>query len=288
MKVDHSVTETDIRNIIMSSKYNMLKYHSEEITSLTINNGSSSGEVSISHSLGFVPAFISYLKTSYIDGKDYILPYPGGVYSAIGYDIQVDSYATSSSITLRVVNSTDFGTYQEDATDFYNGFFDSNTSVEVGNDGGTSVSGALRFTNVALTSTDVIESAEVRIYCGVKGAGEGSVNVNTYGIDEDNTSAFSGSPLGRASTTATYQQQHSLTEGAFNGFNVKTIVEEIIARPGWSSGNAMGFKFLDNSSPNDVYTYDGNSGTNSYLRIVKQGSNSFNFRVIIFKDRIDF
>jgi hypothetical protein len=283
MKTGYGVTDNDIRNIILSSKYNMLKYHSDNLTSLEITNGNSSGTVSVTHDLGFVPAFISYVKSTQLSSKDYILPYPGGVYSGTGYAIKIDSYATSSNITMRVINSTEFGTYNETANDLY---CLGSSACQVGKSYGNDVTGYMRFVNVDLTKNQSIDSADINFYVEYKGAGSGNLKTRTWGIDEDNTSSF-GDPTGRATTDAYFDGENGLpSPGGFFSIYGVSMVREIIARNGWDSGNAIGFRLSNNGSNDNVWATD--TSRMSYLRIVKSGVTSFYFRVIIFKDRIDF
>ena len=70
--------------------------------------------------------------------------------------------------------------------------------------------------------------------------------------------------------------------------NVTGQVQEIVNRAGWSYGNMMGFKFYDNGSPANVRAYDDpDIGSDSKLTITYGGGATLNFRVIIFKDKIN-
>lgn len=145
-------------------------------------------------------------------------------------------------------------------SDVYNSYFDSNISVEVGKEAdGTSVNGAMRFTNITISQGTTIQNANLGFKVGTKGSGSGDLQAKIYGIDEDNTGSFSGSPLGRTRTDAYDQASWSLPpQGEFSNHNVTSIVQEIINRSGWSSGNAIGFHILDNGSPTNVWIYDTN------------------------------
>jgi len=277
MKAGEDVSSNDIRDILFSSKYTMLKYHSDNTTSVEITYGDSSGSAEISHNLGYVPAYIAY--DDYGDVGRHL---PVKRKTIVDEEIR-DSYATSSKIHLRVNYSQDYGILAYSEGGLYNDYYNNNNSVMAGNNGGTTASGAIRFASV---NSSAITSAWLNIYVGYKGAGSGNMKIQTFGIDEDDTAAFSGSPMGRSSTTAVNNQDVSVPPvGEYLGIDVKSQVDEIRARPGWSNGSAIGFKIYDNSSPNDVYIHDYG---NSYLRLVKDGSVTYYFRVIIFKDRIDF
>ena len=88
--------DADIENITFSSSYPFFKIHSDTSTSVMIPTPNTSGSVSVSHDLGYVPAFLAYV--SYW-ADDYERPIPQGV-AAQPYIIT--AYATSSAIVCRV------------------------------------------------------------------------------------------------------------------------------------------------------------------------------------------
>lgn len=155
------------------------------------------------------------------------------------------------------------------AQNYYNSNYDSNDSFEVGNDAGESVAGAIRFTGITIAQGTQIQSATLKIWVGSKGSGSGDLHATIKGIDEDNTSDFSGSPFGRPETTAQDQSYWSLpSEGSYSDHGITSIVQEIVDRAGWTSGNAMGFYVYDTSSPTDVWVYDYMGLTDCQLEIV--------------------
>lgn len=286
MKAGHGISDSDIRNIILSSKYNMYKYHLDTTTSLSIPNGSNSGSVSVNHNLGYVPAYIVYIKSSELGGNNFILPYPGGIYSATDYAIKIDSYATNSDVVIRVEATDDFGTYDEYATDYWADYWGANSFISVGNYDGNDHHGAMRFTGVNVENSQSLSSASIHYYVKYKGS-DGTWWVHSVGIDEDNTADFSSNPMGRSETSADLLSSHTLPPtGGYTEIYQDSIVSEIISRPGWASGNAIGIKLYNDGSDYNVYAED--DSFQSRLRIVKSGSAVFYFRVIIFKDRIDF
>lgn len=133
---------------------------------------------------------------------------------------------------------------------------------------GNTIKGALRFQNVQIDKNATGIEAGLALYIQEK-LGSGEVYVKVWGIDEDNTSSFSGSPLGRTKTTA-YNTHHS--EGNGNGdyftIGVGSIIEEIVSRSGWVKGNSIGFIIEDNgsSTSENTYIYDQwSSSIDSYL-----------------------
>lgn len=136
---------------------------------------------------------------------------------------------------------------------FQNGAFEYQGDCEVGRRGNAS-SGALRFSNLQIAKDQAIISAKlIYKYDGVGTATTGDWKFKTYGIDQDNTGNFSSNPLGRSRTTASITIDTTPPISGRKTFDVKSILEEITSRSGWSSGNNVGFLFLDNGSDTDVF-----------------------------------
>lgn len=129
--------------------------------------------------------------------------------------------------------------------------------------------GALRFTNIQISKNATGINAGVEMYMEEK-VGDKEIYAKIWGIDEDNTSDFGSYPMGRSKTTANNSHySESKGTGDFFGIGAGNCIEEIVARSGWSSGNAIGFIIEDNgtsTSANGGYLYDHySSGLNSYL-----------------------
>lgn len=129
--------------------------------------------------------------------------------------------------------------------------------------------GAVRFNNVTIPKNTPIISAQLNVYVGAKGSGSGDLKYIMYGIDEDNTADYSSSPMARTGTTASTTSQVSVPSmGNYFPINVTSIVQEIVDRSGWASGNNMGFKIFNNSSPTDVWFFESYLTPNSNLEVV--------------------
>jgi len=117
---------------------------------------------------------------------------------------------------------------------------------------------AFRFTGITVPQGVTVNYAQLSFYVDEKGTGTGSnLKYICNGIDEDNTSAFGSNPWGRDRTTATVTDQSSLPNvGGTLNINVASMVNEIVGRSGWSSGNAMGFLLFDNTSSDDHWIRD--------------------------------
>jgi len=133
---------------------------------------------------------------------------------------------------------------------------------------------AFRFTNVTIGGNSTITDARITLRTdGLSPeTGDVALKIDIYGIDEDNTADLSSDPMGRTKTTA--KKNWDFTVSYLGNINYTTvdltiIVQEIIDRAGWSSGNAMGFTFLDDTSAGagSFYSKDGNSTKCALLEI---------------------
>lgn len=157
-----------------------------------------------------------------------------------------------STFTKRIANSNDDG-YKRGSLSWSVG------SVVFGDDSywGDNIVG-LRFNSVTVPSGAIINSAKITI----RPTGESNYQYyqKIYGIDEDDTADFSSDPTGRAKTTASvdWDPNGFFDETDIDTSNIGSIVQEIIDRAGWSSGNDMGFLILDDGGSShtvDVYDY---------------------------------
>jgi len=273
---DKSTDSNDIRDFAFHSDYPMLKLHSIESDSITITGGSTSGSVTIPHSLGYVPAFAVYQE-----GYGWEL-FPNGV----------DSYATSTNIVITKTLDSPYNQTIYTYNDFLYHYLGSlpDAGVLTGQLLGSNYDSFVRFINIALTQGQTITSATFEI-TKVRTTSTADIKFRTYGIDEDNTADFGGDPSGRSLTTAYNQKTQSANTNYFNFSDDWTDqVQEIVDKVGWSSGNAMGFKFQqDGTDNNKIMYFDKNSSPQNYdltLKIVLPGSQTTNYKVVIFKDKI--
>lgn len=148
----------------------------------------------------------------------------------------------------------------------YNGG-DTGTAFQVGNDAVFGVSkGAMRFENITVAQGTTVYDAQIFIWVGLKSGS--NIKIKMHGIDEDNTSAFGSNPFGRPQTTAYSLLDDSIpSSGQWRSINATDSINEILARSGWASGNAMGFAFQDNSSSADSWIFDASSNHGSLLFI---------------------
>lgn len=133
-----------------------------------------------------------------------------------------------------------------------------------------------RFPSVTVSQGTTVNEARLLCYVAFKGSSSDRLYVKAYGIDEDNTASFTSYPLGRTKTTAvTTFDTEMPSVGTYQEIVVTSQVNEILARGGWSSGNAMGFILNDNGSASDVYIGEDDSPGKSYLMIRESAEPNF-------------
>lgn len=280
VKEGSSVNTTDIRNILSSSKYSMLKYYKDQTGLVTFTPGDTLQTADIQHNLGYVPAFIAYAKD--LDGKMHYIsapPYPSG------YDFYMYAYADSVKITCGFGFALSaYNKLTPNNNDNWNSFDADNSHFSVGNQLGKTFEGAYRFTSITIPQGTTINSAILSSKVDLKGSSSSDTKVKIYGIDEDNTAAFSSSPMSRTQTTAFTTENVTLPpEGQFSNHDVTTQVQEIISRANWASGNALGILIFNDTSPENAWWRDNLHG---YLSITYGGNTTLTFRTIIFKNKI--
>jgi len=93
------IETNDIREILLSSKYSMLKYYSSNISEVELSPGDTEVYVDFNHTLGYVPAYISYY---FFEGKFYFINLP----RSADFNSYAYSYADSSKIRCGLAFST--------------------------------------------------------------------------------------------------------------------------------------------------------------------------------------
>jgi len=282
------ISSVDIRDLLMSSSYSMLKYHSDNTDSVTVSGGDTDKYVDFTHSLGYVPAFIAYQQYG---GNIYFIP---SVPRSGGFDNYSYAYADTTKIRCGIVFPDGYNTITRTT-------FDSCNRTYLGNNdpwvmagvyaGGGELLGGCVYDDIGSGISDTvtipqgatISSALLDFHLSEKGAG-GNPSIKTYGIDVDDVSPF-GTDMGQAQTTAVTNQSVAAPQGENFGITVTSQVQEIVNRAGWANGNNLGFYIFNNGSSDNQYvsTYGDNL---IELTLVKSGSTTVDFRCVIFKDKI--
>lgn len=101
----------------------------------------------------------------------------------------------------------------------------------------------LRYTGVDIPQGATIISATLVLKSFALGGGTGTNWGNIYGDNVDDAAAWSNSsrPDQIAKTTASIPLNYSTVDDAILNQDVSAIVQEIVNRPGWTSGNAIRF-----------------------------------------------
>jgi len=293
VKAGKSITSTDLRDIIMSSKYSMLKQHSTTTGSATISQGGTSCYVDFSHSLGYIPAFLAYVSVSgFESSKERMIPnYSWGSiagseeYNFFGIS---NAYANSSTIRCSYNLAVPYNTVAYDADGVfweYQTGGDDPVGVVFGNPGEGGKSTGWHFSGVQVPKDSALTSAQIEIKNVFSGPTNSDTKYKIWGIDEDNVGDIN--DLGK-STTDAYDARNQAKVGGFWNFGTdcKDQVAEIIARNNWAAGNNMGFYIRDDASVSGAYVGAALNSVSATLTVVRTGTITVTFRVIIFKDKI--
>ena len=131
----------------------------------------------------------------------------------------------------------------------------------------------LRYEGVTIAAGDTINSAKITLDVTSEFRDDASLTV--FGVAEDNPAMFSAlrtpTPAHVSSTTASVAWSESAVgTGDADTPSLVSIIQELIALPGWASGNAMAFMLRAGSSGSnlDIDTRDFiNGGTTARLVI---------------------
>lgn len=140
-----------------------------------------------------------------------------------------------------------------DGNDYYfqwdSGFGSGNNIFAIGYDSTipSTISGALRFQNILVNQGVSVNQAILSMRADFR-VGTAPVKGIIYGIDEDNTANFTSAPGSRDRTSATKIGQYDPSGEGYWREDITSIVNEIFARGGWSSGNSIGFYIDDNGT----------------------------------------
>lgn len=156
------------------------------------------------------------------------------------------------------------------------------TSTPLGNVDDTNEWGGVRFANVTVPKGATVTQAILSF--GIGNVTEAEPDHTFYGDDADNSGQFTTGAndiSGRTRTTAnvTWSEAnlHYTTAGTpptpmlYRSMpDIKTIIQEIVDRPGWVSGNALSIVFQGSADANrdlNIVSYDGTPSNAAYLSI---------------------
>ncbi len=283
--------------LVFSSKYQTLKVQQQGSGSITHSGGRTA---TIAHNLGYVPMFLVHstidplLGSTFGSAADYFISpfrYPIG---ACHVDRDVIAWVDSTNLYIKVrPNFGWFYSYTQRLSENYADDSDLGYTtgyLYIGEWYGIE-NGAIRFTNISLNKNESIYKAELDLYIATS-QGDDDVIFNIWGIDEDNTLPFDEGDAAFSRTRTTAYKATATGEYGGQTFtvDVKSVVEEIIARASWSSGNAMGFVLMDNGTVENTYIGESINGNPycSYSNLKYLKSNALmNYKYTIYLNEVD-
>ncbi|MFY0675245.1 MAG: hypothetical protein JXQ87_17755 [Bacteroidia bacterium] len=142
---------------------------------------------------------------------------------------------------------------------------------------------ALRFSSLNIPQGATITNASIEFVSESSKSGDYSFGIE--GIDVDNVSTFTTSQnhnnFTRTSANATWSGSEGWSSNELKTTpSLTNIVQEIVNRSGWSSGNAMGFVFNTGTGDRDAYSYDNDPNKAPNL-VVSYEASGINYVVII-------
>jgi hypothetical protein len=139
--------------------------------------------------------------------------------------------------TLQVIDALNDGHFSSSGT-----FYDGNNRLVVGCDGTYNFSNYVRFTGVAVPHTAVITTAKIQ-YCSYTSLASVPCSTVIYGNAADNAAipASYADYIAKVQTTAsvTWSLQEWSVGIWYDSPDISSIVQEIVSRSGWVSGNAL-------------------------------------------------
>jgi hypothetical protein len=131
----------------------------------------------------------------------------------------------------------------------FSGFTASYSGIYFGRNDDRIFYGGVRFQTIAVPNGATINSATLTLRIqNVVGQGGTTANINIYGNDVDDATAWS-DPANRIkeiSKTSAVVNKSTWNNDADDSVTVTSIVQEIVSRPGWASNNDMAFGLFTN------------------------------------------
>ncbi|WP_281388900.1 PKD domain-containing protein [Kribbella qitaiheensis] len=154
------------------------------------------------------------------------------------------------------------------------------TTLNVPNAGTTTQTVGLRFDNLDVPQGATVTEAWVQFTSA--GANSGTTAVQIYGIAENDTPAFTTSPTGVTSRPRT-QAHATWNAAAWTGTgqagtaqrtaDLRVEAQEVLSRPGWRRGNALGFS-LSGTGERRASSHDGPATPVLHLAYTVPGGNT--------------
>jgi PKD repeat protein len=176
---------------------------------------------------------------------------------------------TGGSVIVQVTGTNNDA--EEDTEINVGDMYLTSSDLEIGNDGGQEQIVGIRFTGINVPQGATISNAYIRFMCDEPDGAGSQMNIYFAGHDIDNAPIFSSTNFDITSRTQTAAQV-TWADGTvpawvvgttYDSPDISAIVQEIVDRPGWNSGNAMAFMIWSDpgeTSERVSESYDGTYG----------------------------
>ena len=189
---------------------------------------------------------------------------------SITIEAWVKTPGTSSTITTNfsVSIATDMDDVEENSG---GGMYTNSSDLEMADDGGTTNQKiGLKFNGISIPEGATINSASIDFYA--EGNNSNATNLTIVGEGADDAASFTSSNndlTSRTTTTASVVWNSIgawLDNNSYSSPDLSTIVQEIVSRPGWGSGNDMVFK-ITGSGTRRAESFEGTGGPQALLQV---------------------
>jgi len=188
------------------------------------------------------------------------------------------TFGASETGCVKATETAQTGLSGDDAEQFGTSVDVIDNDLDIGFDSeqGSDQTVGLRFQGIDLPNAANILSAEI-IFTS-RGTSTDTAEFTIKGIDEDEVTQFSSTPddiTDRTTTTSSVAWSADVWNVAAAEFptdDIKDIVQEIVDRPGWVSGNSMGFIIETTTGTRIAETADGDASKSPQLSVVYQST----------------
>ncbi|MDH4471740.1 MAG: PKD domain-containing protein [Fluviicola sp.] len=271
-----SDTEIKVAYIVVQAPTAPTANFAANITSASVGQNISFTDLSTGVPTAWSWNFGDGLGTSTLQNPTYAYGTPGTytvtltASNVYGNDAEIKTayivVASGGTVSVFVATGND------DAEEFRtnNSMYLTSSDLEIGNDTGVDQYMGVRFQNVNVPQGAIISNARIRFRADETDAFSSQMNIYIKAEDVNNSAQFTttaGNISGRTLTTAMYTWPDGSVPGwtadtYYDTPNLSTVIQEVVDRGGWNSGNAMSFVFwsdLAESSERVAYAYEGGS-----------------------------
>ena len=142
------------------------------------------------------------------------------------------------TLNLQVVAGSDDAKEADDGTVFSS--TQPNLAIYGDSDASVRRNGGFRFSSVSIPVGAIINSASIQLFVYAVSVDDMNADIHANDVDDTNDFVAEADVTSRVKTTATVVwSENSLGLGFATSPEIKTVIQEIIDRGGWSDGNAI-------------------------------------------------